>query len=140
MQASEAEFVQMIKDPADLERYKDSRKSWLNAMAMQSLGPVYKSMSDMENIRHSGVKDKLKAKYGSTNETIVPGFGEMRPEQVKKEVEGLTAEMLKYAREGNMRAVAEYIKKLQPFVDTAQKTSVTESIDKALRTAKRNAV
>lgn len=73
-------------------------------------------------------------------ETIVPGFGEMRPEQVKKEVEGLTAEMLKYAREGNMRAVAEYIKKLQPFVDTAQKTSVTESIDKALRTAKRNAV
>jgi cytidyltransferase-like protein len=209
MQASEAEFVQMIKDPADLERYKDSRKSWLNAMAMQSLGPVYKSMSDMENIRHSGVRDKLKAKYNInegwgrktaaglaaaaaigaggctpagetsamcqkiekkmqgtkmqragvianpttrniaagcnikkklTKETIVPGFGEMRPEQVKKEVEGLTAEMLKYARDGNMRAVSEYIKKLQPFVDTARKGEVTESISKALRTAKRNAI
>jgi hypothetical protein len=75
-----------------------------------------------------------------TKETIVPGFGEMRPEQVKKEVEGLTAEMLQYARDGNMRAVAEYIKKLQPFVDTARKGEITESIDKALRTVKRNAI
>ena len=72
-------------------------------------------------------------------ETIVPGFGDMRPEQVKKEVAGLTAEMLKYARDGNMRAVAEYMKKLQPFVDVA-KAEITESVDKAMRTVRRNAI
>jgi hypothetical protein len=73
------------------------------------------------------------------DETIVPGFGEMTPEQVKKEVAGLTAEMLKYAREGNMRAVAEYMKKLQPFVDVAR-AEITESVDKAMRTVRRNAI
>lgn len=78
-------------------------------------------------------------KFKAQTESVVPGFGEMRPDQVKKEVEGLTAEMLQYARDGNMKAVAEYIKKLQPFVNTAN-SSITESIDKALRTAKRNAI
>lgn len=78
-------------------------------------------------------------KRKKTEETIVPGFGELSPEQVKKEVAGLTAEMLGYAREGNMRAVAEYMKKLEPFVAVA-KAEITESFDKAIRTVRRNAI
>jgi type IV secretory pathway TrbF-like protein len=66
----------------------------------------------------------------------------MRPDQIKKEVEGLTAEMLQYARDGNMKAVGEYVKKLAPFLDASQTLgeSVLVNVENALRVAKRNAI
>ena len=78
-----------------------------------------------------------------TNETIVPGFGEMRPDQIQKEINAMLADMQKYARNGNMKAVAEYIKKLQPFVDSVSNNlseSIIRNAENALRVAKRNAI
>lgn len=186
LQHQEQQFVSQITDPADLAMYNKSREKYTNAAAMRSMSSTYKTMADMEAIRHARVRDKLKDKYdivtegakvdrmvghikasekklgkspkeaeniawatankrgfldnkNKKTEAIVPGFGEMRPEQVKKEVAELTAEMLKYAREGNMRAVGEYMDKLEPFVRVARR-EITESFDKAMRTVRRNAI
>ena len=51
---------------------------------------------------------------------LIPGFGQMRIDQAIREVDALSKEMRQYIIDGNIKAAAEYQKKVQPFIDAVK--------------------
>ena len=52
-------------------------------------------------------------------ESLVQGWGNLRDDQIRNEISKLMDEMKQYALDGNSAAVAEYVRKLQPFLQAA---------------------
>jgi hypothetical protein len=165
--ASLARTVLKLKQQRAALMGNDVEESTINELSPDTYSNVMTKLSDEDDKpvwddtkRPTKPKDKkafniafnrryLSAKPGETvraNETVVPGFGDMKPEQIENEVKEMLKDMMKYAGDGNMAAVKMYIDKLLPFVETAGKLhegvvkQIDESTDDAIRMVRRNAV
>lgn len=122
---AEKEYLMLINDP-DGPIFRASCYSFPKGRAAreQAADQVAKKYNIDPAILHNAEEQRmvsiLQSRKGRLKEALVQGFGEMRPEQVRAEISALIDEMKQHAREGNMAAVAGYVRKLQPFLQAAQ--------------------